>query len=418
MNPLLFVQNKFKLKSNYKPAGDQPQAIDLLTQGLEAGVKHQTLLGVTGSGKTFTMASVIENVQRPTLVLSHNKTLAAQLYSEFREFFPSNAVSYFVSYYDYYQPEAYIPKRDLFIEKETEVNENIERYRSAATQALLTRRDVIIVASVSCIYGLGNPQDYMSLSRRLKRGEGYNRNKFLRHLGDLQYERSEYDFYNGQFRVRGDTVDIYTAAEETAVRVEFFGDEIESIKIVNPITGEILSSPKEITIFPAKHFVTPYEALLAAIPEIEKELRERIRYFKKVGKDIEAHRIEQRVNYDIEMLRETGYCSGIENYSRFIENRPRGSPPSTLLDYYPDDWLLFIDESHMTIPQTRGMYNGDHARKEILVEYGFRLPSAMDNRPLKFEEFSKKEDQVIYTSATPDEFEMRLSRQSASKVIL
>jgi excinuclease ABC subunit B len=405
----------FKLKSKYKPSGDQPQAIDLLTKGLKADVKHQTLLGVTGSGKTFTMASVIQNIQKPTLVISHNKTLAAQLYSEFKEFFPDNAVSYFVSYYDYYQPEAYIPKRDLYIEKETEINENIERYRSAATQALLTRRDVIIVASVSCIYGLGNPQDYMSLSRHLKIGESYNRNKFLRHLGDLQYERSEYDFYNGQFRVRGDTVDIYTAADETAVRVEFFGDEIESIKVINPVTGEISGSPDEITIFPAKHFVTPYEALLAAIPEIEKELKTRIKFFKKAGKDLEAHRIEQRVNYDIEMLRETGYCSGIENYSRFIENRPMGSPPSTLLDYYPDDWLLFIDESHMTIPQIRGMFNGDRARKEILVEYGFRLPSALDNRPLKFEEFSKREDQVIYTSATPNEYEMNLSKQSVSK---
>ncbi|MFC1780274.1 excinuclease ABC subunit UvrB [Patescibacteria group bacterium] len=400
----------FNLKSKYKPAGDQPQAIKLLTESIEADIKHQTLLGVTGSGKTFTMASVIQNVQKPTLIISHNKTLAAQLYSEFKEFFPKNAVEYFVSYYDYYQPEAYVPKRDLYIEKEADINTNIERYRSSATQSLLSRRDVIIVASVSCIYGLGNPDDYMSLSRNLKTGESYKRNKFLRHLGDLQYERSEYDFYSGQFRVRGDTVDVYTAGGETAVRVEFFGDEIDSIKVISPITGEVFSTPKEITIFPAKHFVTPYEALIAAIPEIEKELKERIKYFKDKGKDIEAHRIKQRVKYDIEMLRETGYCSGIENYSRFIENRKPDSPPSTLLDYYPDDWLLIIDESHMTVPQVRGMYNGDRARKGTLVDYGFRLPSAMDNRPLQFREFNSRINQVLYTSATPNEYEIKLAK--------
>ncbi|MBN2015918.1 excinuclease ABC subunit UvrB [Candidatus Dojkabacteria bacterium] len=405
------MSDKFRLKSKYKAAGDQPQAIDQLTRGLEADIKHQTLLGVTGSGKTFTMASVIQNVQKPALVISHNKTLAAQLYSEFKEFFPENAVEYFVSYYDYYQPEAYVPRRDLYIEKEADINENIERYRSSATQSLLSRKDVIIVASVSCIYGLGNPEDYMSLSRKLKVQEQYNRNKFIRHLGDLQYERSEYDFYSGMFRVRGDTIDVYTAGGETAVRVEFFGDVMDSIKVISPITGEVLSTPNEITIFPAKHFVTPYEALIAAIPDIEAELKERVKYFKKLSKDLEAHRIHQRVNYDIEMLRETNYCSGIENYSRYIEKRKPGSPPSTLLDYYPEDWLLFLDESHMTVPQIRGMFNGDRARKEILVEYGFRLPSALDNRPLRFEEFNKRLNQAIYTSATPDEYEIGLSKR-------
>jgi len=407
--------SKFNLKSNYKPAGDQPQAIELLTLGIKERIKHQTLLGVTGSGKTFTMASVIQNIQRPVLVISHNKTLAAQLYSEFKEFFPENSVNYFVSYYDYYQPEAYVPKRDLYIEKEADINENIERYRSAATQSLLSRKDVIIVASVSCIYGLGNPDDYQSLSRNLKVNESYNRNKLLQQLGDLQYERSEYDFYTGQYRVRGDTIDIYTAEGEKAIRLEYFGDIIESIKLINPITGEIISIPKEITVFPAKHFVTPYEALIKAIPDIEEELKIRVNYFKKIKKDLEAHRIEHRVNYDIEMLRETGYCSGIENYSRFIERRKPGTPPSTLLDYYPDDWLLFIDESHMTIPQIRGMFNGDRSRKETLVEYGFRLPSALDNRPLRFNEFNIKINQVIYNSATPSEYELNLSKQSASK---
>jgi excinuclease ABC subunit B len=409
------MKQLFNLKSKFYPSGDQPQAIDLLSKGIESGIKHQTLLGVTGSGKTFTISSVIQNVQKPVLVLAHNKTLAAQLFGEFKEFFPNNAVEYFVSYYDYYQPEAYIPKRDMYIEKDADINESIERYRSAATQALLSRKDVIIVASVSCIYGLGNPEDYMTLSRHLQQGISYSRDKFLRHLGDLQYERSEYDFYSGMFRVRGDTVDIFTAADETAVRVEFFGDEIEALKIINPITGEILGTPEKITIFPAKHFVTPYEALIAAIPDIEAERDERVKFFIESSKDIEAHRLKQRVNYDIEMLRETGYCSGIENYSRFIERRKPGTPPSTLLDYYPDDWLLFIDESHMTIPQVRGMYNGDRARKETLVDYGFRLPSALDNRPLQFQEFNHRINKVVYMSATPKEYELNLSRQSSSK---
>jgi len=409
------MDSTFHLKSSYSASGDQPQAIDLLTLGLEADIKHQTLLGVTGSGKTFTMASVIQNIQKPTLIISHNKTLAAQLYSEFREFFPENAVHYFVSYYDYYQPEAYVPKRDLFIEKDSDINESIERYRNAATQALLTRKDVVIVASVSCIYGLGDPDDYMDLSRHLKEGESYNRNKLLLQLGDLQYQRSEYDFHHGMFRVRGDTVDIYTATEDKAIRLEFFGDEIEKIKIISPITGEILDDPKEITIFPAKQFVTPYEALQSAIPEIEKELYQRIKYYKKIGKEVEVQRIKQRTEYDIELLREIGYCTGIENYSRFISGRPKGSPPATLIDYFPDDWMLFIDESHMTIPQIRGMYNGDRARKGTLVEYGFRLPSALDNRPLQFNEFNERVNKVIYVSATPTEHELQLSNQSASK---
>jgi len=405
--------NSFKLISKFKPSGDQPQAIDLLTKGLEKKMKYQTLLGVTGSGKTYTMASVIENVNKPTLIISHNKTLAAQLFSEFKTFFPENSVCYFVSYYDYYQPEAYVPKKDLFIEKETDINEDIERYRSASTQALLSRKDVIIVASVSCIYGLGNPDDYSQLSVNIKKGELYNREKLIRHLSDLQYQRSEYDFYNGLYRVRGDTIDIFTATENNTVRIEFFGDNIENIKIINTISGEILFSPETIQIFPAKHYVTQYDALMDSIPRIETELKERIDYFKRNNRLLEAQRIEQRVRYDIEMLTETGYCSGIENYSRFIDNREPGVPPSTLIDYFPDDFLLFIDESHMTVSQIRGMYNGDRARKETLVEYGFRLPSALDNRPLKYEEFNKLLNQTIFVSATPSEYELSLSQKQS-----
>lgn len=405
--------SKFSLTSLYKPTGDQPVAIDVLTAGLEAGMEHQTMLGVTGSGKTFTMANIIDRVQKPTLILAHNKTLAAQLYSEFQEFFPRNNVEYFVSYYDYYQPEAYIPRRDLFIEKESEINESIERYRNAATQALLTKADTIVIASVSCIYGLGNPDTYMNLSRDVKIGDTFNRSKFLRYLTDLQYERSEIDFSNGNFRVRGDTIDIYLASDEEALRLEFFGDEIEAIKLINPLTGEIKASPNEFTIFPAKQFVTPFEALKLAIPQIKEELKTQVAFFKKAGKDLEAHRIEQRVNFDIEMLLETGYCSGIENYSRYIENRKAGSPPSTLVDYFPEGWLLFIDESHITVPQVRGMYNGDRARKETLVNYGFRLPAAKDNRPLTFEEFNNRINQVIYVSATPAEYELSLSKRNA-----
>lgn len=403
----------FKLHSEYKPAGDQQQAIDILTKGLDLGIHHQTLIGVTGSGKTFTMANIIQNVQKPTLVLAHNKTLAAQLYSEFKEFFPENAVEYFVSYYDYYQPEAYIPRRDLYIAKESTLNEVIERYRNAATQSLLSGKHTIIVASVSCIYGLGNPDDYLSLSRTLKVGDSYQRSKLLTHLNDMQYERSEYDFYSGLFRIRGDILDVFLASENFALRVEYFGDVIEGLKLINPITGEVIQRLEEFKIFPAKHFVTPFESLKLVIPKIKEDLEKEVAIMKKRGKDLEAHRLNERVNYDIEMLEQLGYCSGIENYSRYIDNRKPGTPPSTLLDYFPDDWLLFVDESHMTLPQVKGMYNGDKARKEVLVDYGFRLRAAMDNRPLKIEEFYKRINQVVYVSATPREFELGLSKESA-----
>ncbi|MCA9379545.1 DEAD/DEAH box helicase family protein, partial [Candidatus Dojkabacteria bacterium] len=348
----------FKLHSEYKPAGDQQQAIDILSKGLDLGVEHQTLIGVTGSGKTFAMANIIQNVQKPTLVLAHNKTLAAQLYSEFKEFFPENAVEYFVSYYDYYQPEAYIPRRDLYIAKESTLNEVIERYRNAATQSLLSGKHTIIVASVSCIYGLGNPDDYLSLSRTLKVGESYQRSKLLTHLNDMQYERSEYDFYSGLFRIRGDVLDVFLASENFALRVEYFGDVIEALKLINPITGEVVQRLEEYKIFPAKHFVTPFESLKLVIPKIKDDLEKEVAIMKERGKDLEAHRLNERVNYDIEMLEQLGYCSGIENYSRYIDNRKPGTPPSTLLDYFPDDWLLFVDESHMTLPQVKGMYNG------------------------------------------------------------
>ena len=403
----------FKLHSEYKPAGDQQQAIDILSKGLDLGVEHQTLIGVTGSGKTFAMANIIQNVQKPTLVLAHNKTLAAQLYSEFKEFFPENAVEYFVSYYDYYQPEAYIPRRDLYIAKESTLNEVIERYRNAATQSLLSGKHTIIVASVSCIYGLGNPDDYLSLSRTLKVGESYQRSKLLTHLNDMQYERSEYDFYSGLFRIRGDVLDVFLASENFALRVEYFGDVIEALKLINPITGEVVQRLKEFKIFPAKHFVTPFESLKLVIPKIKDDLEKEVAIMKERGKDLEAHRLNERVNYDIEMLEQLGYCSGIENYSRYIDNRKPGTPPSTLLDYFPDDWLLFVDESHMTLPQVKGMYNGDKARKEVLVDYGFRLRAAMDNRPLKIEEFYERINQVVYVSATPREFELDLSKKSS-----
>ncbi len=400
----------FNLKSKFSPAGDQPEAIEKLTQNIFDGVKEQTLLGITGSGKTFAMAHVIQNTGKPTLIMSHNKTLAAQLYSEFKEFFPHNNVEYFVSYYDYYQPEAYVPQRDLYIEKEAQINEAIERYRSAATQALLTSKDVIVIATVSCIYGLGNPEDYLALSRIIKKGEHYDRAKLFIHLSDLQYERRDNDFYTGSYRVRGDTIDINTAAETTAVRLEYFGDEIEAIKIINPLTGEIIETPNEIKIFPAKAYVTPYESLQKALPKIREDLKQEIQEMKDKNRPLEAARLDQRVNYDLEMLQETGYVSGIENYSRYIENRPIGSPPSTLIDYMPDDWLLFVDESHITIPQARGMYNGDKERKKNLVEHGFRLKAALDNRPLKFEEFYSKLNQIIFVSATPSEFELTKSK--------
>lgn len=405
--------SQFNLKSKFKPGGDQPEAIDFLTKGIQAGVKNQTLLGITGSGKTFTMANVIQNTGKPTLILSHNKTLAAQLFSEFQEFFPDNHVEYFVSYYDYYQPEAYVPRRDLFIEKEVEINQDIERYRSSTTQSLLTQKDVIVIATVSCIYGLGNPDDYMALSREVKVGMHYERNKLLRHLADLQFERRNTDFYPGTYRVRGDVVDIYLPSEDKGLRLEYFGEEIESIKMFNPLTGEVYGKPTEVIIFPAKQYVTAYDALKEAIPKIRTDLEIEVKAFQDRGLIIEAERLRQRVNYDLEMLQETGYVSGIENYSRYIENRPVGSPPSTLIDYLPDDWLLIVDESHITIPQVRGMYNGDKARKENLVGHGFRMKAAMDNRPLKFEEFQNRLDQIVYVSATPSDYEIELSKQTS-----
>jgi excinuclease ABC subunit B len=405
----------FKLHSPYSPAGDQPQAIDLLTKGVEEGLKHQVLLGATGTGKTFTVANIIQNTQKPALILAHNKTLAAQLFTEFKEFFPENAVEYFISYYDYYQPEAYVPQRDLYIEKDSGINETIERYRSAATQSLLTRSDVIIVASVSCIYGLGNPEDYLSLSREVHVGEAYDRNKLIRHLVDMQYERSQLDFFTGQFRVRGDVIDVNTAADEEAIRIEYFGDKIEKISVVNPLTGEVVETPQSVMIFPAKQYVTPFESLKAVLSTIEADLEKEVKAFQDAGRDVEAIRLRQRVNFDLEMLQETGYAKGIENYSRYIDRRPPGTAPSCLLDYFPDDWLMFIDESHITVPQVRGMYGGDRSRKENLVGYGFRLSAALDNRPLQFEEFNQRLNQTVYVSATPSDYELNLSKQEVEK---
>lgn len=407
----------FRLRSDYQPMGDQPTAISQLTQGLQQGLQHQTLLGVTGSGKTFTMANIIQNVQRPTLVLSHNKTLAAQLYTEFKNFFPDNAVHYFVSYFDYYQPEAYIPRSDTYIEKDSQINEEIDRLRHAATDSLLTRKDVIIVASVSCIYGIGSVEDYDGLSITVKAGEVRKRDKFMRHLTDIQYQRNDIDFHRSTFRVRGDVVDVFPAGEEVAYRIDFFGDEVERITRIDPLTGEILSKPEKIQIFPGSHYVTPYDKLKVALGEIEHELQERLRQFKREGKLLEAQRLEQRTRFDLEMLEETGFVKGIENYSRYLTNRAPGEQPATLLDYYPDDFLMLIDESHMTMPQIRGMYNGDRARKEVLVEHGFRLPSALDNRPLTFIEFEKHVNQAIYVSATPAEYELSRSPEPAQQVI-
>jgi excinuclease ABC subunit B len=408
---------EFELISDFQPTGDQPKAIDLLEAGLESGFEHQTLLGATGTGKTYTIASVVERVQRPTLVMAHNKTLAAQLYSEFREFFPHNAVEYFVSYYDYYQPEAYLPRTDTYIEKDADINEEIEKLRLAATEALLTRRDVLIVASVSAIYGIGSPEAYGREIVDLRVGETRRRGSVLRHLVAIYYDRNDVNFKRGTFRVRGDTLDIFPAYRDTALRVEFWGDTVDRITEIDPLTGEILEERQAVQIYPARHFVTQTEVLAEAIQDIETELEERLAELRAQDKLLEAQRLEQRTMYDMEMLREIGYCSGIENYSRHLGRRRPGEPPWTLVDYFPDDYLLVIDESHMSVPQIRGMYNGDRSRKEVLVEFGFRLPSALDNRPLQFHEFEERAHQVIYTSATPGPYERQMSAQIVDQII-
>ncbi len=408
---------RFELVSDFQPTGDQPQAIAKLVEGLRRGYRMQTLLGATGTGKTYVMAQVIAQAQRPTLVLAPNKTLAAQLYSEFREFFPRNAVEYFVSYYDYYQPEAYVPAQDLYIEKDADINAEIEKLRLAATEALLTRRDVIIVASVSCIYSIGSPEEYGRDVVVLRQGELRRRDSLLRHLAAIYYDRNDLDFRRGTFRVRGDTVDVFPAYRDTAFRIEFWGDEVERLAEIDPLTGEILAEPDEVRIFPARHFITRREQLEAALRSIEEELEGRLKELREQGKLLEAQRLEQRTRYDIEMMRETGYCAGIENYSRHLSMRKPGQSPWTLLDYFPDDFLLFIDESHIAIPQLHGMYNGDRSRKETLVEYGFRLPSALDNRPLTFEEFEERVRQIICFSATPGPYELERSEQVVEQII-
>ena len=407
----------FRIVSDFKATGDQPGAVDKLVEGAEQGQRYQTLLGVTGSGKTFTMANIVERLQRPALVIAHNKTLAAQLATEFREFFPDNAVEYFVSYYDYYQPEAYVPRTDTYIEKDADVNEEIDKLRLAATRSLLTRRDVLIVASVSCIYGLGDPEDYYSFVAQIKVGEMRNRGQLVRQLVSMQYERNDMDVSRGKFRVRGDTLEIMPAYEEVAVRVQFWGDEVERIVEIDPLTGEILTQREEMDIYPAKHFVTSREKLDMALVDVEAELEDRLAEFRSQGKVLEAARLESRTNYDLEMMRETGFCSGVENYSRHLARRAAGSSPWTLLDYFPKDFLLFVDESHMTLPQVRGMYLGDISRKQTLVDFGFRLPSAMDNRPLNFDEFEARVNQSIFVSATPGPYELRTSRQVVEQVI-
>ncbi len=408
----------FKIVSDYRLTGDQPQAVEQLVDGIKGGVKHQTLLGVTGSGKTFTMANVIERIQKPTLVISHNKTLAAQLCGEFKEFFPDNAVEYFVSYYDYYQPEAYVPSTDLYIEKDSDINDEIDKLRHSATAALAEREDVIIVASVSCIYGLGSPVDYENQVLSLRPGMVKDRNELLRKLVDIQYGRNDLNFIRGNFRVRGDIVDIYPAGAEEAIRVELYGDEIENIKEINPITGEIIGLRNHVSIFPASHYVTSKENMERAISSIEIELGERVKWFKDQGKLVEAQRLEQRSRYDVELLREVGSCKGIENYSRHINGLAPGSQPYTLIDYFPDDFLIIVDESHVMIPQLRGMWAGDRSRKMNLVDYGFRLPSALDNRPLSFNEFEEKVRQIVYVSATPADYEREKSQGLVAQQII
>jgi excinuclease ABC subunit B len=407
----------FNLRAKYEPSGDQPDAIEKLYAGLRDGQREQTLLGVTGSGKTFTMANLAAKINRPTLVLSHNKTLAAQLYSEFKEFFPDNAVHYFVSYFDYYQPEAYIARSDTYIEKDSAINEEIDRLRLAATSALLSRKDVLIVASVSCIYGIGSVEDFANMSISVKVGEIKKRDKFLRLLTDIQYARNDQNFQRGTFRVRGENIDVIPADGEEAYRIQFFGDEVESITKLTPLTGEVLDRPNEVTIFPAKHYVAPKEQIQRAMEHIRVEAAERVAWFKSQELHLEAQRIEQRVKYDLEILEQTGYVKGIENYSRYLTNREPGEQPATLLDYFPDDFLMMIDESHITVPQVRGMFNGDRARKEVLVEHGFRLPSALDNRPLTFTEFDRHINQVVYVSATPSDYELSRSSQVAEQII-
>jgi excinuclease ABC subunit B len=409
---------KFELQAPYQPMGDQPEAIKQLVEGIRAGKRHQVLLGATGTGKTFTMANLIQQLQMPALVLAHNKTLAAQLYAEFRDFFPKNAVEYFVSYYDYFQPEAYVPRQDLYIEKETEINEELERLRLAATTSIISRKDVIVVASVSAIYGLGSPVEYASVVISLKKGEIYRRNALLRQLIESHYARNDMEMRPGVFRVRGDTLEIFPAYEKNlAYRIAFFGDEVERIVSLNPITGEIISELAQAEIYPAKHYITDEERLKQSLVNIEQELEDRLKFFKDQGKLLEAQRLEQRTLYDLEMMREVGYCSGVENYSRHLDGRPAGSPPWTLMDFLPSEYLLFIDESHMSIPQIRGMYHGDLSRKGTLVEYGFRLPSALDNRPLTFDEFEKKMGFTIYTSATPAAYELNKADAVVEQII-
>lgn len=411
------MDQKFVLKTNYQPTGDQPTAIAQLIAGLNSGEREQTLLGVTGSGKTFTMANIIVDRQVPTLVMAHNKTLAAQLYSEFKSFFPESEVHYFVSYFDYYQPEAYMASSDTYIEKDSKINDEIDRLRHAATSALLTRRDTIIIASVSCIYGIGSPESYEHMAIQIVKGERRQQDKFVRLLTDIQYQRNDIDFHRGTFRVKGDVVDVFPAGSDFAYRIEFFGDEVDRITRIDPLTGEILGEPASCTIFPSSHYVTPKEKLSHAIEGIKKEFGERVDYFEKHDKLLEAQRLSQRTKYDLEMLEETGFVKGIENYSRYLTNREPGEQPATLMDYFPDDFLLLVDESHQTLPQVRGMFNGDRARKEVLVDYGFRLPSALDNRPLTFAEFDTHINQAVYVSATPGEYELAHSPAPAQQII-